>query len=99
MACKPLLESKQNKIQCRSKNPRFSTNSRTAEKKKKKKINLSSSQQNNCKKINQPKIKINLKNQLKLLQQTKNQHPRKIEYANTYASTKLHPDWPRQNKK
>jgi hypothetical protein len=29
-----MLESKQNKIQCRSKNPRFSTNSRTAEKKK-----------------------------------------------------------------
>jgi hypothetical protein len=80
MVCKPLLESKQNKIQCRSKNPRFSTNSRTAEKK----TNPSSSRQTNCRKINQPKIKINLKNQLKLLQQTKNQH--------LLTNQTLHPD-------
>jgi hypothetical protein len=36
MVYKPVLESKQNKIQCRSKIPRFSTNSQTAEKKNKK---------------------------------------------------------------
>jgi hypothetical protein len=45
MVCKPLLESKQNKIQCRSKNPRFSTNSQTAKEKQTNKPKLFSANQ------------------------------------------------------